>query len=101
TIAARYTPAFGRPVEAGRRAGRGEKLRKAGSYRGRLLERESCPRVAGRVKRNGAARHRAPAGALTSVEICIMCTILATYCTLPEWVVAECKLIFAFFARIQ
>src|SRR6267378_5027056 len=34
TIAARYTPAFGRPAEAGRRAGRGKTLRNADSCRG-------------------------------------------------------------------
>src|SRR5436190_21057118 len=34
TIAARYTPAFGRPAGAGRRAGGGDRLRKAGSCEG-------------------------------------------------------------------
>src|SRR5438093_13630887 len=33
SIAARYRPAFGRPAEAGRRAGGGKKLRNAGSCR--------------------------------------------------------------------
>src|SRR5882762_7884133 len=55
TSAARYTPAFGRPGEAGRRAGGGKRLRKAGTCAG-PRRAESCPRAASAVKRNGAAR---------------------------------------------
>src|SRR5881394_804371 len=75
TIAARSAPAFGRPAEAGRRAGGGERLRMAGSR---------CDHARAR-KLPGTG-----VNAVVSVyiKLCIFCTILATHSTLPDWVVA-------------
>jgi len=43
-----------------------------------MLERESCPRAPGAVKRNGGAAAGDLAVIMMYVETCEMCTILAT-----------------------
>src|SRR5439155_7953734 len=99
TIAARSAPAFGRPAEAGRRAGGGERLRMAGSRCDHARARK-LPEGRGRcqAERRGAA----PGQRIVSlyIKMCMICTILATLSTLPEWVVAYCKASCALFARI-
>src|SRR6266850_676644 len=78
TIAARYTRAFGRPAEAGRRAGGGKKLRYADSCR-RPWSSAKAARGPLTVS-SGAGRRgsEARAGVPLHLTMCRKCTILAT-----------------------
>src|SRR5438093_13713452 len=78
SIAARYTPAFGRPAEAGRRAGGGKKLRNAGSCR-RPCSSAKAARGPATVSSGTGRGGAGPSGAVSEyANLSRLCTILAT-----------------------
>src|SRR3989442_13152262 len=74
--------------------GRGQDTPERGFMSQNMVECESCPRAADRVKRNGTA-------APMYTEMCTISTIFTTSGTPTQLVGGELNPIFANFARIQ